>query len=297
MNVLIVKLNATGDVVRTTTILHKLHGHVTWITAPLNTVLLEGIRPDLRILSWDAREKAADRVYDLVVNLEDEVEVATFIRRIEHQQLFGAYANADGTMTYTPDSRAWFDLSLISSYGRARADELKLLNRRTYQDLVFEELGFTFAGEPYLLPEPLPTELSGDVAIAPAAGPVWPMKGWAHYETLQRRLESLGLRVNVLPRRSSLLEHLADVRAHRCLVSGDSLPMHLALGTSTPCVTLFNCTSPWEIYEYGVQTKVVSPLLERYFYKRGFDEAATTAIGLDQVYESVTSLLGTPAAR
>ena len=41
--------------------------------------------------------------------------------------------------------------------------------------------------------------------------------------------------------------------------------MHFALGTGTPCVTLFTCTSPWEIYDYGIQKKIVSPLLERVF--------------------------------
>jgi hypothetical protein len=94
--------------------------------------------------------------------------------------------------------------------------------------------------------------------------------------------------VNVLPKRNSLLEHLGDVQGHRCLVSGDSLPMHLALGTRTRCVTLFTCTSPWEICDYGLQTKIVSPLLEEFFYKRDFDARATTAIGLDEVREAVT---------
>jgi hypothetical protein len=61
--------------------------------------------------------------------------------------------------------------------------------------------------------------------------------------------------------------------------------MHFALGTGTPCVTLFTCTSPWEIYDYGLQTKIVSPLLAEFFYKRGFDIRATTAISLDEVYD------------
>ena len=81
-----------------------------------------------------------------------------------------------------------------------------------------------------------------------------------------------GLMVNRAPQRSSLLEHLCDVQNHRCLVSGDSLPMHFALGTGTRCVSLFTCTSPWEIYDYGIQKKIVSPLLEEFFYKRGYDE-------------------------
>jgi ADP-heptose:LPS heptosyltransferase len=157
--------------------------------------------------------------------------------------------------------------------------------------MIFEGLSFHFAGDAYLLPEPVETGLSGDVAIAADAGPVWPMKKWAYYSELKQELEEQGLTVNVLPERSSLLEHLSDVRNHRCLVGGDSLPMHLALGTGTPCVTLFNCTSPWEIYDYGIQTKIVSPLLEKFFYGRGFDPTATTAIGLDQVTNAVLSRL------
>jgi ADP-heptose:LPS heptosyltransferase len=151
-----------------------------------------------------------------------------------------------------------------------------------------------------VLPEPAATGLEGDVAIAPVAGPVWPMKNWAFYDELKQRLELAGLRVNVLPRRPTLLEHMGDVRAHACLVGGDSLPMHLALGMGVPCVTIFNCTSPWEIHDYGIQTKLVSPLLEKYFYKRGHDGAATSAIGLEEVYDAVMEKLcadTTPARR
>ena len=54
-------------------------------------------------------------------------------------------------------------------------------------------------------------------------------------------------------------------------------------GRSTRCVTLFTCTSPWEIYDYGIQKKIVSPLLEEFFYKRGYDERATTAITVEEV--------------
>jgi ADP-heptose:LPS heptosyltransferase len=290
--ILIVKLNATGDVVRTTTLLGRLSGQVTWVTAAPNDQLMQP-GGSLRCFEWAERERARDRDYDLVVNLEDEVATAEFVRHVRYARLFGAYLADGGTIAYTDDSHQWFDLSLISRYGRKRADELKLQNRRTYQELIFQGLGLTFKGEPYVLPEPASTSLTGDVAIAPVAGPVWPMKGWAYYDELQAELETAGLTVNVLPRRQTLLEHLGDVANHRCLVSGDSLPMHFALGTATPCVTLFNCTSPWEIYDYGVQTKVVSPVLDRFFYKRDFDPAATTAIRLEDVYDAVMKRLNT----
>ena len=297
MSVLVIKLGATGDVVRTTPLLRHFKGPITWITTAKNSLLLDGLADNLRHFSWEARARALDISYDLVINLEDTPEVALFLKSVEAAEIFGAYVESSGRLCYTDNSKRWFDLSLISSYGRERADRLKLLNRWTYQELIFTGLGLGFAGDPYLLPNPIETGLSGDVAIASDAGHVWPMKKWAYYGELKEALEDTGLTVNVLAERRSLLEHLADVRNHRCLVGGDSLPMHFALGTRTPCVTLFTCTSPWEIYDYGTQKKIVSPLLEEFFYKRGYDERATRAITVDEVRDAVITQLDTTASK
>ena len=297
MNVLIIKLGATGDVVRTTPLLSQLSGEIAWLTAAKNSVLLEDLASNLCCFSWEERAKVLDSHYDLVLNLEDTPDVSHFLKTVHCGEIFGAYADTDNVLHYTENSRSWFDLSLISTHGKLKADKLKLQNRQTYQELIFDGLGFRFTGETYLLPEPIQTGLSGDVAIGADAGPVWPMKKWAYYDELKRRLEDQRLIVNVLPKRSSLLEHLSDVRNHCCLVSGDSLPMHLALGTGTPCITLFTCTSPWEIYDYGIQKKIVSPLLEEFFYKRGYDERATTAITVDEVFDAVMHQLETASPK
>jgi lipopolysaccharide heptosyltransferase II len=297
MNVLIVKLGATGDVVRTTPLLHRLSGSVTWITAAKNGVLLDGLSDNLRHFSWEARARALDIPYDLAINLEDTLEAAIFLKSVRPAEIFGAYSDSSQRLRYTNNSKCWFDLSLISSYDRQEADRLKFLNRQTYQELIFNGLGLRFTGEPYVLPEAIEMGLSGDVAIATDAGPIWPMKRWAYYAELKRQLEDQGLSVNVLPQRASLLEHLSDVRNHCCLVGGDSLPMHFALGTRTRCVTLFTCTSPWEIYGYGVQRQIVSPLLEEFFYKRGYDERATTAITVHEVKLAVMEQLEAAAPK
>jgi heptosyltransferase II len=296
MNVLIVKLNATGDVVRTTPLLHKVAGRVTWITADINVPLLSGVAANLRCLPWSQRAQALDTPYGLVINLEDEMETAQFVRTVQHDRVFGAHLGTDERVCYTDDAGEWFDMSLISRFGRQRADELKYRNRRSYQEIVFAGLGWRFADEPYLLPATPASDLQGDVAIAPVAGPVWPMKNWAHYATLQQRLQDAGLRVNVLPKRNTLLEHVADIRNHRCLVGGDSLPMHLALGSGVGCVTLFNCTSPWEIHDYALQTKLVSPLLGEFFYQRGINDRAVSAITLDEALDAVMARLDIPLA-
>jgi heptosyltransferase-2 len=287
MNILIIKLGATGDVVRTTPLLEKLSGEITWITAAKNVSLLNGLRKNLRSISWEQRNTVANERHDFVINLEDTRESCEFVRALKFGRLFGAFLDTNNNLVYSDDSRGWFDLSLISRFGKAEADKLKLKNRRTYQDLIFEGIGFRFGGEKYLLPEPAKMDLRGDVAISPKAGHVWPMKNWSYYAELKRELEKKGLVVNVLPERATLLEHLGDVRNHRVLVSGDSLPMHFALGTGTRCVTIFNCTSPWEIFDYDVQQQITSPLLAEFFFKRGVDERATSAISVQEVFGAV----------
>lgn len=291
MDTLILKLNASGDVVRTTPLLRRLPGRITWVTAQRNLPLLDSTTEKLRYLAWERREEATDSAYDLVINLEDEPEIAAFARTVKHDRIFGAFLDEEGMVGYTEDSRGWFDLSLISRFGRVRADNLKLRNRRAYQELIFEGLGLGFRGEPYVLPASVRTDLKGDVAIASAAGPVWPMKTWAYYERLRLELEAMGLQVNVLPHRQSILEHIGDIDGHHCVVGGDSLPMHLALGLGKRCVTIFNCTSPWEIFDYGLLMKLVSPLLAEFFYKRDFDPRATTAVSVDAVVHAVTACL------
>src|SRR5947207_1623986 len=212
MNVLIMKLGATGDVVRTTPLLNRLGSNITWLTAAKNTVLLQNLHENMRCFSWEQRERARDRKYDLVINLEDDLETGIFLKTLNCGQWFGAYVNGESRLCYTDDSRPWFDLSLISVYGKAEADRLKAKNRQTYQELIFRGLGFRFEGDPYVLPEPVETGLKGDVAIAPEGGPVWPMKNWAYYDQLKPALEKQGLKVHVLPFRPSLRDHLCDVR-------------------------------------------------------------------------------------
>jgi heptosyltransferase-2 len=299
MNVLIIKLGATGDVVRTTALLHRLKGSVTWLTAAKNRPLLPDSKNtpvSLRVLDWPERDILKGQSFDLVINLEDDAETAAVIDSVKVGRLFGAYAGDKGGMFYTEDSSRWFDLSLISSYGREQADRLKFQNRLSYQELVFAGLGWNFVNEGYLLPPTPESDLQGDIAIAPEAGPIWPMKSWAHYDWLKAELEGLGLKVNFLPNRPTLLQHLADVRGHRCVISGDSLPMHLAIGSGIKSVALFNCTSPWEIHDYGLLTKLVSPLLGEFFYKREFDPRATTAVRQDDVLGAVLKAIDSPVS-
>src|ERR1700730_13921843 len=104
MKTLIIKLGATGDVVRTTPLLSRLPGQITWLTEARNTSLLEGLKRDVRCVAWEERTQIPDTKYDLVINLEDSLEAAVYLRTQEYSQLFGAFADPDGKLRYTDDS-------------------------------------------------------------------------------------------------------------------------------------------------------------------------------------------------
>src|SRR5438094_909044 len=106
MEVLILKLGATGDVVRTTPLLRCLNGHVTWVTALKNKPLLEGLTEasvDLRAVEWGNRSILDGESFDLIINLEDDVETARILDSVRTDRLFGAYVNGKDRMSYTDD--------------------------------------------------------------------------------------------------------------------------------------------------------------------------------------------------
>ena len=291
MKTLIIKLGATGDVVRTTTLLHVLEGEIHWLTGDNNVAMLQDLERIGEIIPWSAANRLVGRHYTRIINLEDSLEAAKLQNEIGYNDLFGAFINQSGKMDYTDSSREWFDLSLISRFGIKKADQLKLENRKTFQDMLFSGLGYSFTGQSYCLPPSQANGLEGDIAIAPEAGAVWPMKNWAHFNELKDRLQEVGFKVNFLPMRNTLSEHIGDVQGHSYLISGDTLPMHIALGSNIKCLSIFICTSPWEIYGYGIQKKLISPLLGKYFYQRGLNREAVGSITIDQVFSAVLAHL------
>jgi heptosyltransferase-2 len=288
---LIIKNGAPGDVVRTTTLLHLFRDWwIDWLTEKASRELL--VNDYIHCLIDDLDLIDQRRVYDLVINLEDGDDfVAAALSRIKCMRIFGSYADDGENVCYTPDSAEWFDMGLISRHGIQEANRRKLKNRSSYQEIIFRSLGYQFEGQGYVLPEHIPlSQLRGDIAIAPKAGHRWPIKNWYYFDDLSAAL-SRHYKVTVLPVRETILEHISDIRGHKFVISTDSLPMHLALGLGIPCVAIFTCTSPWEIYDYNLLTKVVSPKLEQYFYSREFNEDAVRSIPYREVYDLVVEKL------
>jgi heptosyltransferase-2 len=288
---LIIKTGAAGDVVRTTVLLHLFRDwSIDWFVAKENRELV--LNDYVQNVFDNPGRINPDNPYDLVINLEDDESTChDVLSRLKFAEIFGSFIDNDRRIHYTADSADWFDMSLISKYGIEKANELKLKNRSSYQQIIFRSLGYEFKDQKYIMPKFISnSELNGDIAIAPRAGDTWPMKTWYYFEDLTEDL-SKRYTVNILQTRRTILEHIADIKQHKFVVSPDSLPMHLALGLGIPCVAVFTCTSPWEIHDYGLLTKIVSPKLEQYFYSREFKEDAVTCIPYEEVYELILQKL------
>jgi len=153
MNILIIKLGAIGDVIRTTSILPGLKAKykdckIDWATKKDSFNVLKN--NDLINITHliDGSNTLKDKKYDLIISLDDEYSACELAARIKHKKIIGAYLKK-GQMgkrqrAYTPDSSLWFDMGLISKFGKQKADQLKAKNKKTYQEIMYKILNLDY---------------------------------------------------------------------------------------------------------------------------------------------------------
>lgn len=293
-NILIIKTNASGDVLRTTVLLHFLQGHVFWLTASYNIPLFPDAYPNLTIVSLEKdRDKLLSLTFDYVINLEEDRDLAVWASRLQSRKLIGAFYK-EGKILYTADSAKWFNMSLISKFSRQEANEQKLNNQLSYQQMICQMIGHEFSGEPYILHQANEhVNHANKIGIESRVGKRWPNKQWYGYDDLTKWLSDRGSETIRFEQRQNLRQYMADIHDCRLVITGDTLAMHIAIGYSIPCIAIFNCTSPQEIHDYGILQKLVSPLLSEVYYKTALIPEAIRAISFDAVVDAVEILIST----
>lgn len=152
-NILIVKLGAMGDVLRTTPLLAALRRaypgcRVTWIVDRSCSGVLQD-NPwiqDLWIREEGAAERAAAGSFDLAVCLDKEPEALDCIERARAavKRGFGWNAAKTGVTALNPASEYAVLLGID--------DELKFRkNRKTYQQISYEQVELPYAFDEYML--------------------------------------------------------------------------------------------------------------------------------------------------
>lgn len=265
--ILLIKVGALGDVLRTTPLLRRLTGTVTWVTGRRALPLLAGNPRIARLLIPETLGKVQRERFDWVINFDEDERACALAASIRAGKKTGARLDS-GKIVYCADSAPWFNMSLVSRLGRPEADRLKYRARKPYQHYLFKACGFDFNGEEYMLPGlPAPGERPL-VAIEARTGPRWPLKRWSGYAALAGLLRENGVECFLLRQRRRLPDYISDIARCSLLVSGDTFAMHAALGLGRRAVAVFNCTSPWEIHGYGRLRKLVNPGLRGLFYSR-----------------------------
>jgi heptosyltransferase-2 len=136
--ILIVKLAAVGDVLRTTSILPPLKRkhdgtHITWVTKKSAAPLLTGNRHIDRVLSIEENyiEFLRNERFDIGICLDSDPHSATIHALAECETRFGFVANKAGAVTLANDRASeWWLMGLN--------DERKKRNRKTYQQIMYE---------------------------------------------------------------------------------------------------------------------------------------------------------------
>lgn len=294
MKTLIIKLGASGDVLRTTPLLHILNGDVFWVTKGVNVELLPKDRLAGIFDFKDAKKLLEKQKFDLILSLDDEFESASLASSLSKTEIIGSYLDDKRNVIYTDSSAEWFDMGIISKHGIKMANELKKKNIKTYQEIIFKMLNQKFTGEEYILgftPNKKIESSRKIIGIENRAGERWPSKKWNKYEKLASLLTKDGYEVIFFSQKDTICQYIEDISQCSVIITGDTLAMHIALALKIKVVAIFICTSPTEIYGYNRMTKVVSPLLELAFYKREYIHEAVDAISLDTVYNSVISMV------
>ena len=186
VRILIVKHGALGDVVRTSYFagaLKRKYGEaleLCWVTSPAARPLLAD-NPHIDRLSVSFADFSND-TFDIVYSLDDEAPVVDAVAGLRAERVSGAIRQ-DGKLTYSQDAAEWFDMGLLSKFGKQRADELKTLNTRGHAE-IFQRIFDVDAVKPEFFPsaEGLAAArgfLPGKdplVGINPYAGGRWPSK-------------------------------------------------------------------------------------------------------------------------
>lgn len=295
--ILIIKLDAMGDVLRTTALLPALaqahpEAAITWITRRESLPLLERNPYITELIEYGAGAllQLQVRTFDLAINL-DAGKISTALASLANaRQKVGYVTGKSGSVEPTnAAARRWLEMGLF--------DDLKRQGQRTYQEAMLEIIGLPGAPHRYVLELTAEERVEGRthlerlgvdfscpvVGLNTGAGGRWELKRWreqGYLELAERLATNYDLQFVLLGGPEEKEKHCrllsrsavplidagcdnpvrqfaAIVAACDVVICGDTLAMHLALALGRRTVALFGPTSSAEIEMYGLGEKIV----------------------------------------
>jgi len=284
--ILITKLAAMGDVLRTTSLLPAIHrrwpqASITWVTAPSSVPLVANNPLVDRVIPFSGSLplELATEQFDVVLNPDAAPDSCALAQSADAELRVGfAFDHRGAPVPLSAGASSWLEMGV--------RDDLKKANERTYQDMMAEVLEVPYQREPPQLPiTPEEDEVGRTLRAAhppeagksviglnTGAGGRWRFKRWTDegFTELITRLGQDGHRVFLLggPEEIERNGRLAAdsggvaidtgcdntvgqfagiVGACDVVLTGDTLAMHVAIARAVPVVVLFGPTSLHEI--------------------------------------------------
>ncbi|MFA5511057.1 MAG: glycosyltransferase family 9 protein [Candidatus Kapaibacterium sp.] len=315
--ILIIKLGAIGDVIRTTPLLHVFKQKyptkkIWWITYTPDIV------PSVvdRIFSYDVEgiEILKSVKFDIAVNLDKDLQACALMKNI----------NADVSFGYTLENGvpAPVNQTAEPKFITGLFDDVNKANTLTYPQEIFNICGFEFNGEEYILD--CDTSIKWDllnngkkiIGLNTGCGARWISRLWSddNWIELIKKLKNAGYFPMLLggeqedekntylsektgafyPGYFSLSVFISLMNQCDVIVSAVTMGMHIAVGLKKPLILMNNIFNPAEFELYG-RGEIVMPKVECHCFfspKCTHDEYfCMDHLPVNSIYEAITRSL------
>jgi heptosyltransferase-2 len=295
-SILVIKLEALGDVLRTTSILPALRRRydpctITWITSPAAADLFAGnaLVDGVYSCSSDYLPILINREFDIVISPDTAWRPRELATLATGDRKLGFISDRSGRVIALNQAAGnWLEMGA--------SDPAKLANGKTYQEILHEICELDPEGQHIVLnltrseeagQEALAVQVGLDpskpvVGMNTGAGSRWSHKKWrteGFIELITLLLDATEAEILLLGGELEL-ERNARIKAHfgkrvhtkpdkdlrgfirqialcNVVVTGDTLALHSALGLRKRVVAIFGPTSAPEIDVYGQGTKII----------------------------------------
>lgn len=313
--ILIIKLGAIGDVIRTTPLIRAFRQHypgtqIWWLTLTPEVV---SSAADV-VLPFTAQSLATlqSTHFDLLVNLDKDRE-ACGLTAILSASVKKGFILKNGLP-------APIDMHAEHKYMTGVFDDVSKRNTHSYQQEIFEICGLTFAGEPYILEAhqdgsnawKLPKNKK-IVGLNTGCGGRWTSRLWAekNWTSLARRLKKAGYvplllggeqehgKNKRIARASGALyfghfplpQFISLVDRCHCVVTAVTMAMHITVGLRKKIVLFNNIFNRHEFELYGLG-EILEPDFEcTCYYSPVCPNNCMQYIRVDRVFDSCSRLL------
>jgi ADP-heptose:LPS heptosyltransferase len=145
--ILIIKLGAVGDVIRSTPLIHRFKKeypgcHITWIT---NTpeIVPASVVDEVCKFEFKSVYKIKHQKFDVALNLDKDFEACSLLFDVSAATKLGFILKNDHISTATPEADHKFVTGIF--------DHISIKNTKNYLEEIFEICGYKFNDEPYIL--------------------------------------------------------------------------------------------------------------------------------------------------